>query len=167
MSKKNLYIILVIISILLLILIISGMIKSKVKQEVKPTPIPAVTFFPYLSITPRITSPSVSGDKVDIKGVTVNNFYKSAISSDEMGNYLIYDSPKSQIAYLSQFEFFQISVNTSPFLTEREDAEKQLLKILGISEQEACRLTVYVSTPEFADPQYSGKRYNLSFCNDD
>lgn len=141
MNKKTL-----IIGTLILIIILGLFILFRDKEAAKPgkpVPTPSLT----TAVTPDIT-------KINISGVEVN----------PKGDSLIVDNEKYQIVYLSQFNKFLITVLGSPFNEIKNEAEREFLKVLGITEENACKLIVEVNTPEFANPEYSGTALRLSFC---
>jgi hypothetical protein len=69
------------------------------------------------------------------------------------------------ILYFGKTNEFLISVTGTPFDRARNDAEQALLQTLNISEEKACTLLVTISTPLFANPQYAGQSFGLSFCD--
>jgi len=45
------------------------------------------------------------------------------------------------------------------------EVEKRFIELLDISEAEACKLDVIITTPQFVNPEFAGEEYYLSFCN--
>lgn len=121
---------------------------------------------PTLGPTPTLLIPvtQTPEGKLEINGVEVNNFLKDPVSVDSEKDVFFIEKPGYQIAYLSQFNKFLISITSSPFLTLKTQAEEDFVKTLGVTEPEACQLDVEVSTPQFANPEYAGAIYPLSFC---
>jgi len=66
--------------------------------------------------------------------------------------------------YRTETDSFLISIFSSPFDEVRFEAERAFTKSLGISQTEACKLEVSVTTPHFANPEHSGEIFGLSFC---
>ena len=102
--------------------------------------------------------------KIKISGVEVNNFYKEATEIKKDGFAKFIDKKDYQIMYIPVDNSFLISILSSPFDEIRTEAEKALLDKLKISQQEACYLKVNITTPSYANPEYAGKNYGLSFC---
>lgn len=120
---------------------------------------------PETTPSPSKEIPIPTGDKIIISDHEVNNFYKSANRIDKQNNVYMADEPDSyQILYEEQFNQFLISILGSPFEQVRQEAERRLISDLGISEDEACQFNVVITTPSFANPDFSGKPYGLSFC---
>lgn len=69
------------------------------------------------------------------------------------------------ILYFGKTNEFLISITGTPFDRARNDAERALLQALNISEEKACTFLVTISTPLFANPQYAGQSFGLSFCD--
>lgn len=140
---------------ILLLLVVAGLltIYKQVAKVGKPTSTTSQPVF----ITPV-------GEKINISGVTINDFRKSNVAANNKADTLIVDNEKYQIVYLSQFNKFLITVLGSPFEEIRNEAEKEFLNVLGVSESDACKLTVEVNTTEFANPEFSGTAFSLSFC---
>lgn len=61
-------------------------------------------------------------------------------------------------------ERFLISVLKSDFETTRIAAENDLVSLLGISRQNACKLTIVSTTPRYVNPSRAGNQYPLSSC---
>ncbi len=112
--------------------------------------------------TPAPTIPQTQ--VIEISGIPVNNFYKNAAEVNLNTDALITETSSYQIAYLAKFGEFLITVLGSPFPQARATAEQAFISKLGITKEQACQLTVFVSTPSYANPDYSGQKYNLSFC---
>lgn len=119
-------------------------------QPFTPTPT-AITNYP---IPTSVTIKS--------KGVDVNNPYIGAKEHTKEGDALSVKTEDFEIAYLGEFDEFVITVNTEPFEEKRRLAEEALLKRLGVSEADACKLKVNISPPKKGDDLIP--RYGLSFC---
>lgn len=68
------------------------------------------------------------------------------------------------IAYFKNDQSFLITLEAEPLKQNRQLAEQELLKMLQIDEQSACRLKVSLVVPYEISPDLSGKDYGLSFC---
>jgi hypothetical protein len=103
-------------------------------------------------------------DKIKISSVTMNNFTKDAevISRGEVLRFE--ENDEFHIIARTKEGQFMISILGSPFMEMRLKAEEALLRKLNITEEEACKLDVIITTPIFANEAESGKNYGLSFC---
>lgn len=122
---------------------------------------PTATPFSQPSIIPTT---DLQGKKITISGVDVDNFYLNSESNNNQEDILIKNTVAFQIVYLKKQNKFLLSIRSSPFTQKRAEAEEQFLKTLGIERQEACRLNVTITTPFFANPDYAGQEFSLSFC---
>ena len=119
-------------------------------------------------IAPQVSIPT--GDTITIgtaKGsVTVNNFYKSAvyIARDQKA-VVIQQASAYNIVYDVSGSSFSITILLPQFEAPRQIAEAAFLNSLGVSEQDACKLTVYESILGDASNQYVSRSLPLSFCN--
>ena len=99
-----------------------------------------------------------------INNTEIKNVYKNAIDINDVGDVVFSETDSSQLVYHPKDNFFLISILDSPFESARLAAEQQFLQSLEISESEACKLNVSVTTPRFANPEEAGRNYKLSFC---
>jgi len=99
--------------------------------------------------------------KMEIEGVTLNNFLKENESKEYVS---IEKNQDYHIFYLPKYKTFYISITGSDFEKIKNIAEEKFLQLLGIKASEACKLKVYITTPFFANPDKSGTTYKLSFC---
>jgi hypothetical protein len=95
--------------------------------------------------------------------VTTSNFEKSAVETstdmtvlESNADYGISFNPKSNS--------FDIILNSAPLQTARDEVEAALVKDLGISNDDACKLTVTLSVPERLSSDTANINYGLSFC---
>lgn len=132
---------------------------QKQEREIIPGVSPVPTYLPSPTL-PVYKMP----DKITINNITVNNFYKEAVKILPNGDVVIADNGKYQMVYFKKGEYFMISVVNSPFEVVREEAEREFLDILGVDKQSVCQLPVNISTPQFANPDFAGETYSLSFC---
>jgi hypothetical protein len=111
-----------------------------------------------------------SGDTITIgtsKGsVTMNNFYKSAayIAQDQQ-TVVIQQTSTYIIVYNVLHSSFTITIQSAPLEATRQAAEAAFLNTLGISQQDACKLSAYENVPASVSDKYVGKSLPLSFCN--
>jgi len=59
---------------------------------------------------------------------------------------------------------FNIALEAMPLQKSRDEAEADFLSQLGISQSDACKLTVDLGVPISVDSNASGVNYGLSFC---
>lgn len=145
---------LILLVVYLLLLIPSGRVIPD--SEPAATPVPGLRQ-PTLTFVPP-------NKKIKIGEVEVNNFYAIARFVSEDDNVNIVSNDRYQISYIGRGNYFQISLTGSPFDKVREEAENEFVKILGISKEEACLLPVNLTTPQYANPEYAGEIFPLSFC---
>lgn len=110
------------------------------------------------------------GSMIDIPLFIFNNEAQTKIRSDifrdiagnEQSNYIIsylpYNKENSQIE-------FNILLNTLPLSKSRLEAEEELRTKLNLTNQQLCKLEVYVSVFGWVDEKYSGQNLGLSFCS--
>lgn len=104
------------------------------------------------------------GDSINVSGVKVNNPYNKAETTGELGDALFVDETYYKIVYYPDDKAFLISIQGSPFETIRNQAEEKFLQELGIDQTQACRLQVWITTPNYINPAFAGQNYRLSFC---
>lgn len=112
------------------------------------------------------TNGGEEAEKIEISGIEVNDFYKESESAGELGEVLFVNKPEYNITYYPLDDAFLIIITRYPFDEIRPSAEEEFLKALGINKTDACKLSVYITTPSFANPDRAGEVYELSFCND-
>lgn len=134
----------------------------KKNGQPKPTTAPSPTFPTIEDTETKIDKES---PKIKISGVTINNFYQQATETKEDGFAKFVDEKDYQIMYIPVDNSFLISILGAPFEEIRNQAEKEFLKKLNITQEEACRLNVNITTPAYINPSFAGKVYKLSFCN--
>ena len=74
------------------------------------------------------------------------------------------NSPPYVIGYIAKTQYFNISILKSPIMETRRLAEVYLMKQLGISKDQMCRLKHAVSAPNRVDRFYAGLNLGFSFC---
>jgi len=105
-----------------------------------------------------------NADKLVEGDIEIDNFYKSAQVINENGDAVVNKSEDHETIYFPTGSQFLISIIGSPFDEAKLKAEVSFLQSLGISQDEACRLNVIITTPRFANPEQAGQEYKLSFC---
>lgn len=117
--------------------------------------------------TPRIPIPN--GKTFSIKTpagpIEVNNFIPQSTPILGYDGFYIVQTDAYTISYFSQKQGLLISITQAPVLELKERAEKELLRILNISPEQACKLHVEVRTMISVDPDLAGRELGLSFCN--
>lgn len=73
------------------------------------------------------------------------------------------DALPYEIHYLPPYSF-NILLFERPFDEARRSAEAEFIARLDVSEDEACRLDVFVVVPPYIDEPLSGRNLGLSFC---
>lgn len=103
--------------------------------------------------------------------VAVADFRRSpGARSIGSGNYLIEPSAAPGMLKPYQLLFFEydgsflISLAAEPLGAVRQEAERDLLSRLGVSESEACGLPIMVTVPSDISGEYAGRDLGLSFC---
>ncbi len=149
---KKLIITFSIILIVATFLLLSLSNKSTTKQTAFPTP------------TIVLPNAQTLGRKINISGVSVNDFTKTSRPIEETTEFYVTEKSNYAIIYDSKDNSFLIGILSSPFETNRQTAEEGFLQTLGITKENACLLTVTESTPHFVNPNNAGIIYKLSFC---
>jgi hypothetical protein len=122
-------------------------------------------------IVPSVVFPAnvPAGDMITIGtaagSVTMNNFYKNIVYvAQDQQDMVIQQSSTYDVVYNFSGSSFTLTVFGVPFETVRQAAEAGFLDLLGIKEQDACKLSVYENISGIASAQYAGKTLPLSFC---
>jgi hypothetical protein len=95
--------------------------------------------------------------------VTVKNFYKTALGAEDEF-IIITQNDNYEINYNTTDSGFYLDIKQAPFDANRASAETNFLNLLGVSQVDACKLTVAVGVEPTADSGLSGKALPLSFC---
>ncbi len=122
---------------------------------VQPLPQPTVPIGSVISI------PGSNGSSV-----LTRNFFSIAVKTIETAVY-IKDNPSYSIIYYSnsgQFAIVLYATSSSQAELFRTQAESDFLSTLGVSQSEACELSVSEEFPSSYDPDLSNASYGLSFC---
>ena len=105
-----------------------------------------------------------TGEKITTSGREVDNFYKLNPTINGRGDALISNTSTYQILYFSIEDQFLISIQDKNFESTRKVAEVDLLRILNIDEEAACKLNIIETTPNFVNPDKAGYNYQMIFC---
>ncbi len=152
-----------IIIVLIVLIFITGILLLVRNKTGQSTTIPVVTSgVPTLIPSPFITP---SGNKMNINGVSVNNFYKTPVAENKQYDILITNGKNYQVVYLPKYNKFILTILSSNFEQTKKIAESDFLKVLEIDEKDACKLSVEVSTINSVNPELAGKIFPLSFCS--
>ena len=89
----------------------------------------------------------------------------------QLGNYIDPASPEPtsdlyNIEYISETQFFVVSLQQEPLASSRQAAEQFLLEFLDISESEMCQLGYSVTVPARVSVNYAGIELGFSFCSE-
>lgn len=96
--------------------------------------------------------------------VAVNNFYLTSPGVAGEGNVMIAMADNYDISYDPASGNFSLLIKGSPFSAARAAAERAFLGALGISEADACKLSVQEGVPYRAGDPRDGQSYPLDFC---
>src|SRR3989344_6029565 len=136
-------------------------------ESIQPTISPTEIIITPISADIIPTAPPTpvfeEGDIV-ISDIAVNNFKENADKILLNGDVVIKEMEIYQIVYLDTYQTFIISITDKDYDRAVAAAERDFLGILGINEANACRLTVEVNSPAFAQNEYAGMVFPLSFC---
>lgn len=109
---------------------------------------------------PPVQVPTNSG------AVVTNDFFKDSLETRDGITYLESNEAYTIMYDNSLNEFTVTLYVTATYQAEqlRNIAEGVFLKKLGITESEACKLTVNLQVPFSSSAELSGVNYGLSFC---
>ena len=144
----------VIVLVLLMVLFRNG--KKEGSVNIVPSVAPQVSYFPT---RPFNIDSTTAPNQTKVWGVPVNDFRPLATKINEQGDLMLSDNPRYKITFLEQEDKFVINIKDSSFADARKLAEDELLNILGINQEYACRLTVSMVNN-------AGLSYPFSFCFD-
>jgi len=111
---------------------------------------------------------------LDGNTLQVNDFKKNNLTVEDTNNkdhfYLsggldpVKDNAAYSILYVEFDQSFNVAILQEPLGEVRKRAEQELIKLLGVSQTDLCRLRYIVSTPNWVNEIYSGKNLGFSFC---
>lgn len=148
------FICLIILASIVLIVLMTIRFGSK-NVETPTLPLPTQT---------PLRFPVPTGKTIEVSGIPVKNPYISPAELNQMGDSLMVRQPGYSLVYLKPFGQFLISITASPFAENRAQAENAFLLRMGITQEQACKLKVTITTPSSINPNESGQNYPLSFC---
>jgi hypothetical protein len=94
--------------------------------------------------------------------VTINNFYNLPLAIDE--EFLILKNTNDyQITYDTDNNQFFVYASSSPLDAARQKGETAFLSLLGVSQQDACKLNVLEGFPQGSS--MANAQLGLSFCS--
>lgn len=96
--------------------------------------------------------------------VRTSNFAAKPIFKTET-TLVVADADQYQIVYLPAEHSFEILIAAPPANMSRNQAENAFLKLLNVSQTDACKLPVVLKVPYAVDKELAGPEYGLSFCN--
>ena len=164
--------IIIVFAIVVVILIAFGVFYLVQKNAANNTPTSTTGTLPPVSTsTPTSSTNLVIPTSTTITlgtsqgSVIVKNFYQSAgyITQDQQ-TVSVKETADYVIAYNVSDSSFAIALLSIPLEAARQAAESALLNALGVSKQDACKLTVYEGVPASISDQYVGESFPLSFC---
>lgn len=125
---------------------------------VLPTPRPPAPVLPPPT-SDRVTIGTPEG------GVSVKNPYLNPHLVTP-GNRIVImvETEEYNLGYTSIDSTFGITILKTPVSEYKAKAERAFLERLGITPEEACRLTVHVGVPVSVDEVQSGRNLGLGFC---
>jgi hypothetical protein len=160
--------IIIVVGIIIVILIALGIAFVLERNGSSTTPTQSTGTLPPVS-TSSITTSIPTSTTITLGtsqgNVTTSNFYQSAqfITQDQQ-TVAIKDNADYIIAYNVSDSSFSIALLSMPLEAARQAAETAFLTSLGISQQAACKLTVYEGVPAGVSDEYVGQSFPLSFC---
>jgi hypothetical protein len=98
--------------------------------------------------------------------VLIKNFYKNPVAILPGIGLVLTTTFDYDIHFMFSDNSFTITIFNPPIVEVRRQAEEELLNILGVSEQDACKLNVHLGVHRSADSDLGGGAdYGLSFCS--
>lgn len=96
--------------------------------------------------------------------IPTNDITADPVAVYDGGVYVVSETDTYSILYYAQDDFFMVSLlNPSDYFNARRQAELVFLQELGVTQQEACTMSVDVVIPPYIDFEHAGS-YGLSFC---
>lgn len=96
--------------------------------------------------------------------VQTKDFISSSPAINPQGDRVLSEKSEYSITYINPFRQFFIAFNNVPSLAIRQQAEGELLSILGVSQRDICSLDVHETVPSFEGEEYSGVNFGFSSC---
>jgi ABC-type lipoprotein release transport system permease subunit len=162
-----LFVAIVILSLVAVLFLFSGGKKEDGKKmiSVSPTKIiyPTSWQTPKEDKTPTPTLYIPKG-RIKIDSVLVNDIYEKPILINDEKDVKFAANENYEFVYQPKYHKFIITILGKPFLSLINQASEDFVKVLGVEKAEACKFNVDIGTVAFANPEYAGRRYTLSFC---
>lgn len=136
-------------------------LKSKSANNKTHGPELTPTSIPFPSYPPQDIP---QGDTFELNGVKMNNFYTGVVQVGQIGEVAFINKQQYKAVYFPLEKGFLVIITSIPFEDNRKLAEDDFIKTLNISKSDACKLTVYITTPEAYNPNEAGTNFPLSFC---
>ena len=165
------------ITIIVLILVLLGIIflllsQNMVSENSSPTPVVVLPVDYYTGEVSAIASgtPKIILNSKNKLPITVNDF-KTLPNVTSLGDgfyHLDGSSPDIKLPYSILFgqndQSFSVSLDAKPLADARNRFSYDFLKMMGITELNACQLNVFVSVTYYVDEKLAGRNLGLSFC---
>jgi hypothetical protein len=161
--KKYFYIMVAIFLILIVVIITVLYINRKKSSETTPpqtpTQVPNLPSPEELKAQGKTTVPTIEQGAPAVIKDPYKDASKVVSGNAEMRNTEYYD-----IVYIGDQKSFVITIKNSNLNDSRNKAEQAFLDSLGVSKNEACKLTVVLAVSPGANRDVAGRNYGLSFC---
>lgn len=172
MNKKRIIIGGIILLLLLVIVMIMVIFKTSSKKEPTtqtippyisgdplaiPTDNPAERYIPTITLAPK-------NGKVVLFDVPLDDFTPLVTKTPGSKISIIKESFSYTLEYKEDTGFFYINFKEVPTDNDINQAETDLLQILGIDKDNGCRQSIEVLVPSSSDPSIKNPRA-LSFCD--
>lgn len=121
---------------------------------------------PQLSteVVESTTQYSASYNEASKQTVVIPDPLGMAITTpDELGNVFLAEEAAYHIQYFSRDKAFNITLLDFNLLKSRVAAQEKLLQLLGVSEEDLCKLNIYVGVPFNVSEDLAGQNLGLSF----
>lgn len=119
--------------------------------------------------TPLFPVPDKNEEKFTIKtsegSVDIQNIYKNSLDTLSGEGVAFKDTDEYYIAYYPEDQGFLIVIMNSDINRARQNAEKEFVNTLGITNDQACKLKVSLTVPISVNKEAAGGNYGLSFCS--
>ncbi|MBN1169049.1 hypothetical protein JXA63_04125 [Candidatus Woesebacteria bacterium] len=163
-KNKKLIIILILLILTGFVLIISLDQKNVTKQPKQKDTTDTTVSNTYQTTTDGTTRTMEKPKKAEVPEKVTEVIYEEAEKIPKSNDYIIEEDQSYSIDYFDDYGGFLIVIKDSPFEEKKELAEKAFLENLEITEEEACKLKVEITTPMYANPDEAGRVYSFSFC---
>ncbi len=128
--------------------------------ESKDTSVSYVFDFPEPLLDPDTMIINTSSGFVETNDVLIN---PEKVLAGDWG-VVVKRTPQYSIVYYTADQGFVISIEDVDVVSARSAVESNLISLLGISAEDACKLNVSLSVPRDVNTDLAGTNYRLSFC---